>query len=91
MNLNDIKNFILRLYKYILIAIMMVIISSAKIGEKQFEKYQGGRFGYSGVILKLYKDSIYYYSEWSHTGRSIQDKGKWGKVNYYLNSTSKTR
>jgi hypothetical protein len=82
-----------RLDKYILTVFLTVILCSAKTDEKQFDEYQGGRFGYSGVTLKLYNDSTYYYSEWNHTGRSIKDNGKWKKINYlyYLNSTSKTR
>ena len=61
--------------------------------KKQFEEYRGGRFGYSVVTIKLYNDSTYYYSEWNHTGHSIKDNGKWGKINncYYLNSKSKTK
>jgi hypothetical protein len=80
-------------YKYILIIFLTVILCSARTNEKQFDEYHGGRFGYSGVALKLFSDSTYYYSEWNHTGRSIKDSGKWGKSNqyYYLNSNAKTR
>ncbi len=81
------------LYKYISIVFLTAVLCSAKTNEKQFGEYRGGRFGYSGVTLKLYNDSTYCYSEWNHTGRSIKDNGKWGKTNdhYYLNSASKTR
>ncbi len=81
------------LHKYILAIILTVILCSAKTVEKSFDEYQGGRFGYSGVTLKLYNDSTYYYSEWNHTGRSIKDSGKWRMANkhYYLNSMTKTR
>ena len=71
-----------RLDKYILTVFLTVILCSAKTDEKQFDEYQGGRFGYSGVTLKLYNDSTYYYSEWNHTGRSKKDNGKWKKINY---------
>lgn len=61
--------------------------------EKQFDEYKGGRYGFSGVTLKLYCDSTYYFSEWNHTGRSIKDIGRWGKINdnFYLVSDSKTK
>jgi|694.fasta_scaffold148540_2 hypothetical protein len=80
-------------HKYILTIILTIILCSAKTVEKQFDVYQGGRFGYSLVTLKLYSDSTYYYSEWNHTGRSIKDNGKWGRIydHYYLTSKSKTR
>jgi hypothetical protein len=80
-------------YKYILIIFLTVILCSARADKKQFDEYQGGRFGYSGVTLKLFSDSTYYFSEWNHTGRSIKDSGKWGKTNqyHYLNSNTKTR
>lgn len=80
-------------YKYIVTFFFTVILCSAKTDEKQFDEYQGGRFGYSRVTLKLYNDSTYYYSEWNHTGRTIKDSGKWGKTSqyYYLNSKTKTR
>ncbi len=80
-------------YKHILTIFLIVILCSAKTYERQFDEYQGGRFGYSGMTLKLYNDSTYYYSEWNHTGSSIKDNGKWGKVNdnYFLSSKSKTR
>ena len=79
-------------YKYILILFLTLILCSAKTDEKIFDEYQGGRFGYSNVTLKLFSDSTYYYSEWGHTGRSIKDSGKWGKTNkhFYLNSETKT-
>ena len=81
------------LHKYILTIILTIILCSVKTVEKQFEEYQGGRYGYSGVNLKLYSDSTYYYSEWIHTGQSIKDSGKWKKINnhYYLNSISNTK
>jgi hypothetical protein len=87
------RHFMKRLYKYTLTVFLTVILCSAKTDKKQFDEYRGGRFGYSSVTIKLYNDSTYYYSEWNHTGRSIKDNGKWGKINdhYYLNSTSKTR
>jgi hypothetical protein len=80
-------------YKYILTLFFTVLLCSAKTDEKIFDEYQGGRFGYSGVTLKLYSDSTYYYSEWNHAGQSIKDSGKWGKTNqhFYLNSETKTR
>lgn len=87
------RHFMKGRHKYILTIILTIILCSAKTVEKQFDVYQGGRFGYSGVTLKLYFDSTYYYSEWNHTGRSIKDNGKWGRRydHYYLTSKSKTR
>jgi hypothetical protein len=87
------RHFMKGRHKYILTIILTIILCSAKTVEKQFDVYQGGRFGYSGVTLKLYSDSTYYYSEWNHTGRSIKDNGKWGRRydHYYLTSKSKTR
>lgn len=79
--------------KFILILFLATIFCAAKVVEKQFNEYKGGRLGYSRATLKLYADSTYYYSEWVHTGRSIKDNGKWGrsKNRYYLTSKSKTK
>jgi len=81
------------LLKYLFIIILTITLCSAKTLRKQFDEYQGGRFGYSGVTLKLYSDSTYYYSEWNHNGYSIEDNGKWGRKNgrFYLNSKYRTR
>ncbi|HNL06356.1 MAG TPA: hypothetical protein PKH93_02210 [Chitinophagales bacterium] len=80
-------------YKHIIAFFLIAILCSAITNEKLFEEYVGGRFGFSGITIKLYNDSTYYCSEWNHTGRSIKDNGKWGKIDnhYYLNSISKTR
>ena len=80
------------LYNCISIILLAIIFCAAK-DEKPFDEYQGGRYGYSKATLKLYSDSTYGYSEWIHTGSSIHDNGKWGKINhvYYLSSKSKTR
>ena len=58
-----------------------------------YNEYNGGRFGYSGVTIKLYSDSTYYYSEWNHTGQSINDNGKWTfqDERFQLQSSSRTR
>ena len=61
-------------YKYTFTVFLTIIICSSKTDEEQFDEYLGGRFGYSVVNIKLYNDSTYYYSEWNHTGRSIQAK-----------------
>ena len=58
-----------------------------------YEEFTGGRYGHSFVTIKLYADSTYSYSEWVHTGLSIDDKGKWTNQNgrFYLQSSSRTR
>lgn len=78
--------------RYILMIGLIAILCAARPEEKRFDEYQGGRFGYSGIVLKLYSDSTYYYSEWNHSLGVLKDAGKWGKANqnYYLNSKGKT-
>ena len=82
-----------RIFLYPLISVLVIVLYSFISEQKQFVEYHGGRMGFSGVSLKLFNDSTYSYSEWNHTGRSIIDNGKWGRVNekYFLNSSSMTR
>lgn len=77
--------------KSIFALLLIVILCSTKTDENKFDEYQGGRFGYAYVSLKLYKDSTFAYTEWNHTG-SIKDSGIWqkNKQYFYLNSNSMT-
>ena len=78
--------------KLLIIIISFLLIGCSTINMKEnipYERFKGGRFGYSHNILNIYSDSTYYYSEWMHTGRSIKDIGiiKYDNGKTYLNST----
>jgi hypothetical protein len=77
--------------KYFIFLILLVGCSTHKkhnLEKLTSETYNGGRFGYVYTTLFIYSDSTYQYSEFVHSGRSIDDFGKIENLNgkTYLNS-----
>lgn len=76
----------------LIVIILFLFVGCSSIIMKEnvpYERFNGGRFGYSSNTLNVYSDSTFYYSEWVHTGRSVKDIGEIEYVNgkTYLNST----
>ncbi len=77
--------------KYFIFLILLIGCSTHKkynLEKLTSETYNGGRFGYVYTTLFIYSDSTYQYSEFVHSGRSIDDFGKIKSFNgkTYLNS-----
>jgi len=77
--------------KYFIFLILLIGCSTHKkhnLEKLISETYNGGRFGYVYTTLFIYSDSTYQYSEFVHSGRSIDDTGEIKNLNgkIYLNS-----
>jgi hypothetical protein len=80
--------------QYILLVFGLITIVSCKsfknpyFEKGYFAEYQGGRFGYDYLTLKIYTDSTYYFDRWTHNQVSVKDYGNWNKSNdtIYFNS-----
>ncbi len=60
------------------------------VDKKVIAEYSGGRFGFSGLSLTLYSDSSYFYTSWTHTGKSYSDKGTFTRYKSKINLRSDT-
>lgn len=76
-----------------LLLLSALLFWSASKPKVPYDRYIGGRFGFSGVTLNLYKDSTYTFREWNHTGYTCEDEGNWIETSghFYLNSSSKRK
>lgn len=59
---------------FILLLLPIGLLAQEGVGYSSFE---GGRSGYSKILLKLKYDKTFEYDEWTQTGRTLKDKGFW--------------
>jgi len=78
--------------KYFILLFLLLGCSTLKRQDSKkitSETYNGGRFGYTYTTLYIYSNDTYVFSEFVHTGRTVDDNGTLEKLNgkTYLNST----